>query len=110
MMDEILQKFGLKFEDLSTAERDTLNQWMQSLSKQTLSVDLIRGYIANMRATVEDELSKSDLNTKQDLFLKARLRNYMLLDAFLSTPAKAKQALEQALSGIEGAYGLLNRT
>lgn len=102
MMDEILQKYGLKFEDLSSAERDTLNQWMQSLSKNTLSVELIRGYVANMRASVEDELTKTDLNTKQDIFLKARLRNYMLFEAFLSTPAKAKQALEQALSGIVG--------
>lgn len=101
-MDEILQKYGLKFEDLSSAERDTLNQWMQSLSKNTLSVELIRGYVANMRASVEDELTKTDLNTKQDIFLKARLRNYMLFEAFLSTPAKAKQALEQALSGIVG--------
>jgi hypothetical protein len=102
MMDEILQKLGLKFEDLSSAERDTLNQWMQALNKNSLSIELIRGYVTNMRASVEDELTKTDLNTKQDIFLKARLRNYMLFDAFLSTPAKAKQALEQALSGMVG--------
>lgn len=102
MMDEILQKFGLKYEDLSSAERDTLNQWVQSLGKNTLSVEMIRGYVANMRASVEDELTKTDINAKQDIFLKARLRNYMLFEAFLSTPAKAKQALEQALSGMVG--------
>jgi hypothetical protein len=101
-MDEILQKFGLKFEDLSSAERDTLNQWIQSLGKNTLSVEMIRGYISNMKASVEDELTKTDLKTKQDIYLKARLRNYMLLEAFLSTPTKAKEAMEQALAGMVG--------
>lgn len=101
-MDEILQKFGLKYEDLSSAERDTLSQWVQSLSKNTLSVEMIRSYVANMRSSVEDELTKTDLNSKQDIFLKSRLRNYMLFEAFLSTPAKAKEAMEQALSGMVG--------
>lgn len=102
-MDEILTKLGLKFEDLSKAERDTLNTWLNALSKNTLSIEGIKGYIRSMRDGVESELTTVSNNSKQDLLLKARLRNYMLLEAFLTSPEKAKKQLELAISGIKSA-------
>lgn len=100
LLDNILEKSGLKYEDLEEAERETLTSWLEVLSKNELSVGKIREYIASMRDSVEQEITKTDLNTKQDLLLKARLRNYMLLEAFLTSPEKAKKAMEQALAGI----------
>ena len=99
-MDEILKKVGLKFEDLNTVERDTLYSWMESLNKATLTLDSVRSYISAMRDGVEAELSVSKLEKHNDIFLKARMRNYMLLEAFLSSPEKAKKALEKAVAGI----------
>jgi len=103
MLDEILEKVGLKYEDLTTAERETLHEWIGALSKNELTLARVKEYIGAMRDSVEQELTKSDCNSKQDLFLKARLRNYMLLGAFLSTPEKAKKALDQALAGMVSA-------
>ena len=100
MIDELLTKVGLKFEDLSISERETLNAWMESLQKNQLSIEKIREHISLMRESVEQELTKHDLNPKQDLFLKARLRNYMLLEAFMSTPERAKQQMENAISSM----------
>lgn len=100
MIDSILEKIGLKYEDLNTAERETLGSWMEALSKNQLTIEGVKGYIASMRDSVEQELTKTDHNSKQDLLLKARVRNYMLLEAFLSTPEKAKQALERAMAGM----------
>jgi hypothetical protein len=100
IIDDILTKLNLKYEDLTIAEKDTLNGWMAALSKNAVTIETVRGHIAAMRDAVEQELTKSDLNTKQDLFLKARLRNYMLLEAYLTTPDKAKKAMEQMLAGI----------
>ena len=102
MLDELLEKVGLKYEDLNQIEKETLNTWMEALQKGQLSVERIKEYITSMREAVEQELAKSDLGSKQDLFLKARLRNYMLLDAFLTTPEKAKQQIENAISGMVG--------
>jgi hypothetical protein len=102
MFDEILQRVGLKFEDLKKEERETLNTWVQSLQQNSLSMERVKDYIAAMRDAVEQELTETTHNTKQDIFLKARLRNYLLLEAFLSTPAKAKQALDNALAGLVG--------
>jgi len=72
------------------------------LSKNELTVNTVRSHLASMRDSVEQELTKTDNGTKQDIFLKARLRNYMLLEAFLSTPEKAKEAMERMLTGIAG--------
>lgn len=102
MLDKILEKFGLKFEELKAPERETLNMWMEALEKGQLSIPKIKEYIGSMKEAIERELCKHDLGSKQDLFLKARLRNYMLLEAFLSTPEKAKKQIENALSGIAG--------
>ena len=99
-MDKLLEKAGLKYEDLSAVERETLNTWMEALQKGQLSVEKIKEYIVSMREAVEQELAKSDLGSKQDLFLKARLRNYMLLDSFLSTPERAKEQIENAIQGM----------
>ena len=102
MIDELLAKAGLKYEDLNPSERETLNVWMEALQKGQVSVEKIKEYITSMKESVEQELSKSNLGSKQDLFLKARLRNYMLLDAFMTTPEKAKEQIENAISGMVG--------
>jgi hypothetical protein len=100
MIDQILEKVGLKYEDLNTAERETLGTWMEALSRNKLTLEGVKTYVSSMRDSVEQELTKTDLNSKQDLLLKARLRNYMLLEAFLSTPEKAQQALERSMAGL----------
>ena len=98
MLDEILEKSGLKYEQLTALEKETLNTWMDALQKGQVSIEKVREYIGSMKEAVEQELTKFDLDTNQDLFLKARLRNYMLLDAYLSTPERAKEQIENAIS------------
>jgi len=102
MIDTLLEKVGLKYDDLNSVERETLNTWMEALQKGQVSVEKVKEYITSMKESVELELTKFDLDPKQDLFLKARLRNYMLLDAFLSTPERAKQQMENAVAGMVG--------
>lgn len=102
MLDKILKKYNLKYEDLRKDERETLDEWMVSLQENQLSIEKIRGYISSMKNAVEQEVTKTDLNSKQDLFLKARLRNYMLLEAFMSTPEKAREQIETALQSVVG--------
>jgi hypothetical protein len=102
MIDEILAKYNLKYEDLNPVEKETLNTWIEVLQKGELSLDKIKQYIVDMKEAVAMELSKHNLRNKKDLYLKARLRNYILLDAFLTTPEKAKEKIEEALSGIAG--------
>ena len=90
MINQLLEKAGLKYEDLNRAERETLHSWIGQLSENKLTVTSIKTYIASMRDSVEQEITTTKNNSKQDLLLKARLRNYMLLEAFLASPEKAR--------------------
>ena len=99
-IDNVLEKYNLKYDDLNVSEKETLKSWMEALSQKKITLESVQEYLASMRSAVESELTKVGHDTKQDIFLKARLRNYMLLEAFLLTPEKAKKALEEALTGI----------
>lgn len=100
MFDRILEKVGLKYEDLNSAEKQTLQEWMQQLSDKKLTVDDVKAYIRAMIESVEGELTDTSHNSKQDLFLKARLKNYILLEAFIDSPEKAKKALASQLESL----------
>jgi hypothetical protein len=102
MLDKLLEKTGLRFEDLNTEEKQTILTWTDTIQKGAMSMDKIKEYIISMREAVETELSKADNNTKQDIFLKARLRNYLLLEALMTSPDKAKEQLENMISGLVG--------
>lgn len=101
-MDEILESMGfkLKYDELKKQERETLHEWLAKLQRSELKLDDIRGYIKSMRTSVEQELTKTTNTKEEDYLLKARLRNYMLFDAFLDAPERAKRALEKAMEGV----------
>lgn len=102
MLDELLRKFNLKFDDLSAGERETLFTWVNALQQGQITIEKIKEYLVAMRTSVEQELTTVEHNNKQDIFLKARLRNYLLLEAFLASPEKAKAQMERAVAGIAG--------
>jgi len=101
MIDGILKKFGLKYEDLNEAEKETLRSWLENLSKQEITVEKIKEYIRNMLSGVEKELAQDNLPKTKDIFLKARMRNYLLLLDFLTSPEKAKKVVEEQLKNIK---------
>ena len=97
---DLLEKYGLKYEDLNVVERETYNSKLSEIQKSGMSVEKIKTYIHTMKESVELELTKVGHESKQDIFLKARLRNYMLLEAFLNSPEKLQFQLEQMVSSM----------
>ena len=100
MLDKLLERSGLKYDDLNAGEKETLGTWMEALQKNKVTVAGVRDYITSMKDAIERELAKTDHNTKQDIFLKARLRNCLLLESFLASPERAQEQLEQAIAGL----------
>lgn len=122
-IDELLKKRNLKFEELDADEQETLNTWLGAFNNSQISINDIRNYIGKMRESVSRSLTEIDetpndwltilcflipllgivrkwyLDQKR-VMLTARLRNYILLEAFLLSPEKAKQAIEKAISGM----------
>ena len=107
MIDALLKKFNAKYEDLNDVERETFNNWLNVLQDQqkAISVESIKEYVISMRESVDEELSSmvssKDRDKEKENNLKARLRNYILLQAFLTTPEKARKQLEKVLDRIK---------
>jgi len=109
MLDKLLEKYDLKYEDLNELERDTLNNWLEAIEKNVVTVQSIKEHIDSMKRSVETELAQEPeykkilffkVRNDKNVLLKARIRNYLILEAFLTSPEKAKQQLESALAGI----------
>lgn len=98
MIDKILEKYNLKYEDLGSDEKETIHSWMSRLQEGQMSLEKVRDYIESMKMSVESELTSVSHNSKQDIFLKARLRNYILLEALLSNPEKAQAQLDRMIA------------
>lgn len=109
MLDEILRSHNLSFDELTKAEKDTLDSMLNGLSTKTITAEDMKQFIKSMRDVIENELINEPefiyvfvfkvLNRKQ-IFLKARLRNCMVLESFLTGPEKARKVIESALLNI----------
>lgn len=106
-MEELLNKLGMKYDDLNKDEKATLSTWMASLQTSAMTIDKIREAIQAMKFSVENELIDTPEHiffifpNRKQILLKARLKNYMLIEAFLTSPERAKQAIEQAILSLK---------
>lgn len=110
LLDQILTKVGVEYDDLNSAERSTLDQMLQSVKKNEVTVTTIKQYIDDMIGITSEQLA--DMNMKRPSFwafmwrfrretqLKARLKNYIFLQRMLDTPKKAQKAIEEALAAL----------
>lgn len=111
-MDEALKalglnKDGLAYEDMNKLERETYMSWLSRLEEKQLTLSDVLTYIKQARDAVEAELVDTPETERSWLFfqrpnrkailLRARLRNYMLLESMLTMPERARQAIEKAL-------------
>jgi len=114
MIDEFLEKKGLKWGDLTPDEREYATTLVSAIQTNALSLEKVRDAIHGMKEAVERALVETDeftyflwfkrVNRKQ-IYLKARLQNYLLIEMLLSTPDKLKAQLEQGLSNIVSPVG-----
>jgi hypothetical protein len=101
ILDKITELTGLKFEDLNQAERETAMNWVTQMAEREITLEDIKSFILSMRQAVDNELAIDNLSKNRDLYLKARLKNLILFEAFLTSPEKAKKALELYLKKLK---------
>lgn len=95
-VDEILKTAGIKdFDDLSDNERVTYFKMLEVAESGKVTLEHIKKSIKSMREGVEFTLATEDLSERKDLFLKARLKCYILLESVFERPERAKEMLEQ---------------
>lgn len=91
--EEFLKKLGLTFEELDSpghsGEKDAYYQLLKDSQQRAFTVDDVRIFIIQCRHAVEMELTDPKHDKSTDDQLKARLRCYIILEAFLYSPAQA---------------------
>jgi hypothetical protein len=99
--DALLKQFGLKYEDLNAVERETFNNQVNAIQQGQLTLEKLKENITTMRESLILEMSTHDTGSKQDLFVKARIRNYSLILSLFDGAEKARKALERSLAGVK---------
>ena len=109
MLLKLLEEKGIKYEELTIAEKETLKQWEQALVKNELTLQNVKDFLPKLIESVERELTDLKEATsfwtflfgwKKDFYLKARLRNYLMIQDFLSGPDRARKYVEQSIQNI----------
>lgn len=97
-----LENKGIKIEELNAEEKQTYFSMLEMVKKSQMSPEKLRDYIVSMReAVTKDLVSEPEFirilffkfENRKQIYLKARLQNYMLLESFLISPEKAEQQL-----------------
>lgn len=110
LTDEIEQK-GIDVTKLSTDEQQTYFTMLEAVQNAQLTPEKLREYIIAMRSAVEQELINEPefirvfifkFENRKQILLKARLQNYMLLEAFLISPQIAQKRLEDMIKNFVG--------
>jgi hypothetical protein len=105
----LLEKQGLKIEELNSAERQTLEKWSKAWQQQEMSVAKIQELLDNLIDGTQKDLADLKestsfwswlFNRKKDIFVKARLRNYLTLRDFIAGPERARKFIEENLKNI----------
>ena len=102
MFTQILESIGVKdFEDLTSQEQETLRAWVDKVEKAQITLDDVKKGVGLMREVVEAELVKVETTGRKDLFLKARLKNLILIETILTRPDKARAAFDGYIQGVK---------
>ena len=109
MIKEILAQFNLNYEDLNTAEKETLKQWAE-ISTKELKVDDIKNFVNAMKDSLTKELVGYDtpksftellFRKKRKIHIEARLKNLLLLKEFIESPERAKKIVEEMIKNVK---------
>mgnify|MGYP001591424218 CR=1 FL=1 len=104
-----LEEKGINIDTLNSVERETYFKMLSEVQKTQLTPERLKDYVLSMREAVEKELiDEPEFNyififkvpNRKQILLKARLKNYILLESFLSSPQRAKEAFEDMISNI----------
>lgn len=99
-LEQLLKQRGVDdYDALTDDEKKTYREWLDVQSNAELSIEKLKGYIKQMRISVEMTLATHDLKPQQDMYLKARLKNYILIEALFELPEKARKMIEQMGKG-----------
>lgn len=104
MLDQILQKLGLKsIDDLKPAERVTWMQWASILGKRDVTIDDLKKFLPQELERATIELRKHDNSAQKDSYYKAYGDILATITKVITAPEHERESLRSML---KKKYGL----
>lgn len=100
MLHQLLEKLGLRYEQLNDLEKRTYQTWAEILAGGDVTLDRVRTLIASEHRRAHDELLKLDNSKERDLFFKVLSRLTDTFKLFIETPAGQRDALRSHLKEV----------
>jgi hypothetical protein len=98
MLQELLEKLGIKsFDELSAEERTTYQEWGRILSSPEVTLDDIRKLVTSEGHRAHEEMKKFDNSEKRQTFYQALSHFNDTLTLFLDTPSAQRDSLRAHL-------------
>lgn len=93
--DQLLKKIGVSFEKLEPEEKQVYFEMLKVEETKTISIEEWGKFISQMITGIQSALVESKDGTDESKQLKSRLKNMIILQNFLESPQRAKEALEK---------------
>ena len=99
-LEDLLGQFGLSLDELNAAERQTLNDWLGKLRSKQLTLPDVQEHLASLVSALEREIAGLEtpptlvswlFASRRQLYLRARLKNYLMIQDFLLGPQRAEK-------------------
>jgi len=97
---EILTKLNLNFEDLNASEKETYQNWEETLRGKEITIDVLKEFIKSQIEIIIDNIAVPNISKNEEDILKAQVRNYKTLLAFINYPERSKAFLENHLNNL----------
>ena len=94
ILDDVIEKLG-GYDKLNAAEKETYHEHLKIIEGKVISVSDIKFFVRAMITIIERDLVNTKEGSDESRGLKGRLKNFLLLDQFLFSPERAKEALEK---------------
>lgn len=97
ILNRMLGKLGVSYDQLSDEERRTFNMWQDALSGRKLTDDDVKNFLDTELMDIMSKLRSTKLDSREDTFLKMKLDFIMKTKEFLATPEREKKMVERQI-------------
>lgn len=99
MLNNLLKKLGVdSYDQLTEEEKKTYREYEDILTGRKITDDEVKAFFAQDIEETLTKLESSQLDTREDTFLKMRLSFVRKLAAFLDAPEREKKQLQSLIN------------
>ena len=101
LIEKLLKKRGINdLNDLTDEEKAIYDEWEKVLSLSSLTLKDLEKFLNEQVPRLTKELIEPDISDKKNIYLKARIADFMAILAVIQKPKIAKKELENYIKSL----------